>query len=77
MRPRAPWERRATTVSIRQQPLAVHEALHRSLAHISYHVGQIVFIAKGLRGSNWETLSIPPGKSREYNNPTLERAPKP
>ena len=63
------------TVTIRGQPLHVHEALHRSLAHVSYHVGQIVFIAKSLRGKDWKFLSIPPGQSDAYNkNPTLERA---
>ena len=64
-------------VSIRGQSLAVHEALHRSLAHLSYHVGQIVYIAKGLRGSEWKSLSIPRGQSSAYNqNPTSER-PRP
>jgi uncharacterized damage-inducible protein DinB len=63
------------TVTIRRQSLEVHEALHRSLAHLAYHVGQIVFIAKSLRGSDWTYLSIPPGKSDEYNrNPTGEHA---
>jgi uncharacterized damage-inducible protein DinB len=63
------------TVTIRRQSLEVHEALHRSLAHAAYHVGQIVFIAKSLRGSDWTYLSIPPGKSDEYNrNPTGEHA---
>jgi uncharacterized damage-inducible protein DinB len=63
------------TVMIRRQSLEVHEALHRSLAHLAYHVGQIVFIAKSLRGSDWTYLSIPPGKSDEYNrNPTGEHA---
>ena len=63
------------TVTIRQQPLQVHEALQRSLAHVAYHVGQIVYIAKALRGSEWTYLSIPPGKSDEYNrNPTGEHA---
>src|SRR5262245_49390461 len=55
------------TITIRRQELKVHEALHRSLAHLAYHVGQIVFIAKSLRGSEWTYLSIPPGKSDEYN----------
>jgi len=60
-------------VVIRGQQLTVIEALQRSLAHASYHVGQIVFLAKGLRGSEWTYLSIPPGKSKSYNqNPTLE-----
>jgi uncharacterized damage-inducible protein DinB len=54
------------TVSIRGQPLHVHEALHRSLAHLSYHVGQIVYVAKEMRGKDWKYLSIPPGKSDGY-----------
>ena len=55
------------TVTIRTQPMAVHDALHRSLAHVSYHVGQIVYIAKALRGDTWKYMSIPPGKSEEFN----------
>lgn len=63
-------------VTIRGLPLTVHEALHRSLAHASYHVGQIVLLAKAMKGADWQYLSIPPGKSAEYNrNPTLEKAP--
>jgi hypothetical protein len=54
-------------VTIRSQPLAVHEALERSLAHVAYHVGQIVYIAKSLRGDQWKYMSIPPGKSEEFN----------
>jgi hypothetical protein len=66
------------TVTIRGQGMLVIEALHRSLAHIAYHVGQIVFVAKGIRGADWTYLSIPPGKTAEYNrNPTRERAPGP
>jgi hypothetical protein len=63
-----------TTVTIRRQPLAVHEALHRSLAHISYHVGQIVYLAHAICGPQWKYLSIPPGASDAYNaQPTLEK----
>src|SRR5436190_22550656 len=47
------------TVTIRRQTLEIHEALQRSLAHVAYHVGQIVFIAKSLRGIEWGYLSIP------------------
>jgi len=54
-------------VTIRRQPLAVHEALHRSLAHVAYHVGQIVYVAKSIRGGTWTYLSIPPGGSDAYN----------
>jgi hypothetical protein len=60
-------------VTIRGQPLRVVEALHRSLAHASYHVGQIVFLARGIRGDEWRFLSIAPGKSEEYNaRPAME-----
>ena len=56
-----------TTVMIRGQQLSVIEALHRALAHTSYHVGQIVYVAKALRGKTWSYLSIPPGQSDAYN----------
>ena len=62
------------TVTIRGVHFQVHEALHRLLAHTSYHVGQIVYLAKSFRGSEWKTLSIPLGKSEQYNrDPTLEK----
>jgi uncharacterized damage-inducible protein DinB len=64
------------TVVIRRQPLTVAEALLRALAHTSYHVGQIVFIAKAARGAEWVSLSIPPGQSEAYNAaPDRERTP--
>jgi hypothetical protein len=44
------------TVNIVGKPHRVDEALHRSLAHASYHVGQIVYQAKAVRGSNWADL---------------------
>jgi hypothetical protein len=63
-------------VTVRGVALSVHEALHRSLAHTSYHVGQIVFLAKALRGESWRHLSIPPGESEKYNkNPVAEKPP--
>jgi hypothetical protein len=63
------------TVTIRQQPLIVHAALHRSLAHTCYHVGQIVYVAKGFRGASWNYLSIAPGQSDSYNQaPKYETA---
>lgn len=48
-------------VTIRGDRMAVQEALHRSLAHTAYHVGQIVYIAKAFRADGWSYLSIPPG----------------
>ena len=62
------------TITIRQQPVRVHEALHRSLAHAAYHTGQIVYLAKAFRGNEWRYLSIAPGQSDAYNrNPDGER----
>lgn len=61
-------------VTIRGEALAVHEALHRSLAHLSYHVGQIVYLAHAFVGNEWTYLSIPPGGSGAYNaDPKMEK----
>lgn len=53
-------------VHIRGERMTVLVALHRSLAHTSMHAGQIVTLAKHLRGSNWRTLSIPRGQSETF-----------
>ena len=54
------------TVTIRQEPHTVLQALNRALGHYAQHIGQLVFLAKHLRGSQWQTLSIPRGKSEEF-----------
>lgn len=54
------------TVTIRGEPHTVLQAINRQIAHYAQHIGQIVFLAKHLRSSNWNTLSIPRGKSEEY-----------
>jgi hypothetical protein len=46
-------------IVIRGESLPVHAALHRSLAHTSSHVGQIILLGKTLRGADWRSLSIP------------------
>ena len=62
------------TVTVRGQPLRIDEALHRSLAHTAYHVGQLVYLGKLLRGGEWVCLSIPLGASEAYNRaPVFER----
>ncbi len=64
-------------VVIRGEKLTVCEALLRSLSHTSFHVGQMVFLGKSIRGSTWEYLTIPPGHSASYNqNPTKEKPPR-
>jgi len=55
------------TVHIRGEPHSVVQALQRALAHYAYHVGQIVYVGKHIRQGEWKTLSIPKGKSAEYN----------
>jgi len=64
------------TVTIRNTPLTVHEALARSIAHTAMHTGQIILLAKIEAGDRWNTLSIPRGQSTQYNlHPTLEKRP--
>jgi uncharacterized damage-inducible protein DinB len=55
------------TVTIRQQPMTVHAALTRSLAHLAYHVGQIVLLARIGAAGPWESLSIPRNSSQQFN----------
>lgn len=53
-------------VTIREQEHTVLQALHRQLQHISYHVGQLVMLARMRKGDAWRTLSIPKGSSKDY-----------
>jgi hypothetical protein len=61
------------TVTIRGEPHTVLQAINRQIAHYAQHIGQIVFLAKHFRSSEWKTLSIPRGKSEEFK----KVAPKP
>lgn len=54
-------------IYIRNQGHTVTEAINRQLAHYSFHIGQIVFLGKLLKGSDWNSLSIPKGHSKAYN----------
>ena len=64
-------------VIIRGETFKAHEALHRLMAHASYHTGQIVYLAKAFRAGDWKCLSIPLGKSEEFNkNPKGQRPPR-
>jgi len=55
------------TVFIRCEPHSVIKAINRQLTHYAYHVGQIVFLARHFSKNNWRSLSIPKGKSEEFN----------
>ena len=64
------------TVTIRGIRLTVGDALARSVAHVAYHVGQIVLLARIDKGEQWQWISIPRGESKSYNaNPTKEKGP--
>ena len=64
----------ARSVAIRGQPLTVHAALCRSVAHMAMHVGQLVLLARMWAAGPWQSLSIPRGASDAYNAaPTMER----
>ncbi len=60
-------EQLSDIIYIRNEGHTVIEAINRQLAHYPYHVGQIVFYAKQLKKSSWESLSIPKNKSENYN----------
>jgi hypothetical protein len=55
------------TVTIRGQVHTVVQAIDRQMAHYAYHVGQIVYLAKHFKSSDWQTLSVPKNKSAEFN----------
>jgi hypothetical protein len=57
----------AKTITIRSQAHSIVQALNRQLTHYSYHVGQIVFLAKHFKSADWKTLSIPKNKSADFN----------
>jgi len=54
-------------VKIRGEDHTVVEAINRQVTHYAAHVGQIVLLAKHYAGQQWKTLSIPRGKSREFD----------
>lgn len=56
-----------TTIYIRNMGHSIPEAVNRQMAHYAYHVGQIVFIGRMIKGQQWQSLSIPKGQSTAYN----------
>ena len=57
----------ARSVPIRGEPHTVLQAIQRQLTHYAYHVGQMVYVARHYAGPRWKSLSIPKGKSREFD----------
>jgi len=54
------------TVAIRGEPHTVLQAIQRQLTHYAYHVGQNVFLARHFAGPRWRSLSIPKGRSKDF-----------
>lgn len=55
------------TITIRGEPHTIVEAINRQLTHYSYHIGQVVLLAKHFKSAEWKTLSVPRNKSAEFN----------
>ncbi|WP_371068975.1 DUF1572 family protein [Sediminibacillus sp. JSM 1682029] len=64
------------TVYIRGEGHLVIDAIERQLVHYASHVGQLVYIGKQVKDSEWETLSIPKGKSQEFLEQMLDQQKK-
>ena len=54
-------------IYIRNQQHSITEAINRQMMHYAYHVGQIAYIGRMLKGSEWKSLSIPKGASAAFN----------
>jgi len=55
------------TITIRGEAHSVMQAINRQVAHYSYHVGQIVLLAKHLASEHWQSLSVPRNQSADFN----------
>ena len=62
-----------TKIYIRNQEHSVIQAINRQLTHYAYHVGQVVYIRRLIKGSKWKYLSIPKGKSDDFNQEKFSR----
>lgn len=55
-------------VFIRGKAHSVVQAINRQMTHYAYHIGQIVFLAKHIRSSEWTSLSVPRNRSASFND---------
>jgi hypothetical protein len=52
------------SVRIRGEELTVPEAIQRQITHASYHLGQLVYLARHVSGAEWKSLTSPKGQSQ-------------
>jgi len=64
------------TVTIRGQVHTIVQAINRQMTHYAYHVGQIVFLAKHFRSTEWQSLSVPRNRSAQFNQFLAESVDK-
>ena len=64
------------TVTIRGQVHTILQAINRQMTHYAYHVGQIVFLAKHFRSTEWQSLSVPRNRSAQFNQFLAESSDK-
>lgn len=57
-----------TRVMIRGEAHSVMQAVNRQVAHYAHHIGQIIFLCKHLRGTDWKNLSVPRGQSQQFTS---------
>lgn len=60
-------------IFIRNQAHSITEAINRQLPHYAYHIGQIAFIGKSVKSNDWKSLTIPKGKSAEFNKAKFKK----
>lgn len=61
-------------VTIRGEKHTAIQAINRQLTHYGYHIGQIVYLAKHIKSSDWKTLSIAKNKSAEFNQKMIDKS---
>lgn len=57
-----------TEIYIRNQAHTVVDAVNRQMMHYAYHIGQIVYVGRMVKGKDWTSLSIPKGGSKAFNS---------
>jgi hypothetical protein len=62
------------TVYIRKEGHTVVDAINRQLTHYASHIGQIIYIGRMIKADQWQSLSIPKGKSVEFNKEKFAQA---
>lgn len=62
-----------TIIYIRNQGHSIVEAINRQLVHYAYHIGQIVYLGRMIKGDAWQSLSIAKGASKAYNQQKFQQ----